>query len=84
MMKFIFGMQINIEIFYRLILSFRVCVARHAQITRNNKFAMSLQYLKENVKDEVDFLPADKHQSVLQIHTIILGVGGQACPNYPK
>ena len=25
------------------------------QITQNNKFAISLQYLKENVKDEVDF-----------------------------
>ena len=48
------------------------------------KFAISLQYLKENVKDEVDFLPADKHQRLLQIDTIVLGVCGQACPNYPK
>ena len=45
---------------------------------------MSLQYLKEHVKDEVDFLPADKHQRVLQIHTIILGACDQVCPNYPK
>ena len=29
--------------------------------TQNNKFAISLQYSKENVKDEVDFLPPDKH-----------------------
>ena len=29
------------------------------QITQNNKFAISLQYLKKNVKDEVDFLLAD-------------------------
>ena len=48
------------------------------------KFAISLQYLKENVKDEVDFLSADKHQKLLQIDTIVLGVCGQACPNYPK
>ena len=44
--------------------------------------------------DKVDFLPVDKHesllqrllkrQSFLQIDTIILGVCGQACPNYPK
>ena len=27
----------------------------------NNEFTISLQNLKENVKDEVDFLPADKH-----------------------
>ena len=34
----------------------------HVQNTQNNNFTMSLQYLKENVKDEVDFLPADKRQ----------------------
>ena len=28
------------------------------QITQNNKSAISFQYLKENVNDEVDFLPA--------------------------
>ena len=39
MMKCIFGMQINIEVFYKLILSFWVCVARHAQSTENKKFA---------------------------------------------
>ena len=38
MMKFIFGMQIKIEVFYRLILSFWVCVTRQAQSTQN-KFA---------------------------------------------
>ena len=43
-----------------------------------------LQYLKENVKDEVNFLPADKRQRFLPSGTIILGVCGQECPNYPK
>ena len=38
-MKFIFGMQINIKVFYKLILSFWVCVARHAQSTQNKKYA---------------------------------------------
>ena len=33
---------------------------------------MSLQYLKENMKDEVD-LSAGKHQRFLQIDIIILG-----------
>ena len=28
---------------------------------------MSLQYLKKEVRDEVDFLHADKHQSELQV-----------------
>ena len=55
-----------------------------AQSTQTGKFTISLQYLKENVKDEVDFLPADKHQRFLQIDSIILGVCEQACPHYPK
>ena len=37
-----------------------VYVARQAQSNKNNQFAISLQYLKENQKNEVDFLPADK------------------------
>ena len=47
-------------------------------------YTTNLQYLKENVKDEVDFLPGDKRQRSLQIDTIILGLSGQACSNYPK
>ena len=31
-----------------------------------------MQYLKKEVSDEVDFLHADKHESFLQIDTIIL------------
>ena len=53
-MKSIFGMQININVFYKLIVSFWICVARHAQITQNKKLA-SLQYLQKNVGDEVIF-----------------------------
>ena len=46
-------------------------MARHAQIIQNNKFAISLQYLKKEVSDEVDFLHADKFESLLQIDTMI-------------
>ena len=35
----IFGMQINIEVLFKLILLFWVCVTRHAQSTQNEKFA---------------------------------------------
>ena len=52
-------------------LSIWVCVARHDQKTKNNKFIISSQYPKENGKDKVDFLPAFKHQKFLQIDTII-------------
>ena len=38
------------------------------------------KYAKENVKDKVDFLPADKRRRFLQSGTIILGVYDQACP----
>ena len=33
---------------------------------------ISWQYLKKKVSDEVDFLKADKHESFLQIDTMIL------------
>ena len=79
-----FCLQINTKVFYKMIVSLWVSVARQAQITKNNQFTISLQYLKENKKDEVDFLPADKCWRFFQIDTIILGVCGQACPNYLK
>ena len=40
--KLIFYLQINTTIFYKLIVSFWVCIARHAQSTQNNKFTTSL------------------------------------------
>ena len=49
-----------------------MCVIRHAQITQNNKFAISQQDLKNRLSDEVDFLHADKHESLLEVDTIIL------------
>ena len=59
---------------YKVLVSFSICVSRHAQSTQNNKSAISLQYLKENEKNEVDFLLSDKPQRSFQIDTIILGV----------
>ena len=56
-----------------------MCLARHAQTTQNNKFTISLQYRKENVKDKVDFLPADKPQKFFHSDNVILGACGQAC-----
>ena len=41
-------------------------MVKHPQSSQNSKFAMSLQYLKKEVKDEVYFLHADKHQSFLK------------------
>ena len=60
-----------------------MCIARHAQSTQN-KLALSSQYLKESLEDEVDFLPANKHRSLLQADGIALGLRSQACPKYLK
>ena len=82
-MTLIFCLQINIKGFFKLMLSFYVFVARHVQITQNNKFAISLQYLKKEVSDLVDFLHVDKHESFLQIDTIIFDGDCQAFPKFP-
>ena len=44
-------------------------MARHVQITQNNKFAISLQYFKKEGRDKVDFLHADKYEGLLQNDT---------------
>ena len=53
-------MQINTKVFSKLLVSLWVCRSGHAQNTQNNKFAISLRYLKENVKDQVNIFPAEK------------------------
>ena len=57
---------------------------RYAQITQNNKFAISFQYLKKEVSDEMDFLHAGKNESFLQIDTMIFDGEVQAFPKLPK
>ena len=48
------------------------------------EICLSLQYFLEHGADEVDFLPGDKRESVLQVDSITLGVHRQACPKYLK
>ena len=48
-----------------MIVSLWVCVARHVQSTQNNRFTISLEYVKENLKVEVDFWYGDNRQRVL-------------------
>ena len=49
-------------------------MVKHSQNSQKNKFAMSLQYLKKEIRDEVDFLHADKNQSFLQVDFNTLGI----------
>ena len=41
-------------------------IVRYSQNSQNSKFLMSLQYLKEEVRDEVDILHVER-QSFLQV-----------------
>ena len=62
-----------------------IALGMHSLVYRkyqNIKFALSLQYLKEKIKDEGDF--SDKRQIFLQLNTIILVVCDQACLDYSK
>ena len=54
-LKWFFCLQINTKVFNKVIV-FWMCVTRLAQSTQNKKFAIYLQYLKQNGKNEVDFL----------------------------
>ena len=53
-LKWFFYLQINTKVFYKVIV-FWICLTRLAQSTQNNNFAIYLQYLTENGKNEVDF-----------------------------
>ena len=57
---------------------------KHSQSSQNSTFAMPLQYLKKKVRDEVDFLHADKHQSFLKGDTIIIDGHNQASSKCSK
>ena len=49
-------------------------MVQHSQSCGNRKFTMSLRYLEKYVKDEVDFLHTDKHQSFLRVYFNTLGI----------
>ena len=71
-MNFIFGLQVNIEVFYKLILSFWLCITRHAQSTKNNKLVYLCSISRKAWGIDVDFLHAGKHKNLQQIDTITL------------
>ena len=81
-MKLIFCMQIS-KPFYKLIPSILLSMASLAQSTWNNKFTKSLQYLKKEVRDKVDFC-RDKLQSIQKVGTVISDGCSQACLKYSK
>ena len=80
MIKFIFGMMINVELFYKLILSFYVWATRHAQSTQNKKFAYLCNISRKAWGWNWFFLPANKHESFLHY----LGLAWPGMPKVPK
>ena len=47
---------------------------KHSQSTQSTKFAISLQYLKKEVRDGVHFLHADKHQFLQVVLSFLMEV----------
>ena len=58
----------------KLILWFLMGMIELSQSSQNSKFALSSQYRKKEVRDEVDFLHADKHQDFPQFNFSTLNI----------
>ena len=71
---FIFCTQISSYCLLQIDTMILMGMVKHSQSSQNSKFVMSLQYHKKEVRDEVDFLHADKHQSFLQVDFNTLGI----------
>ena len=57
----------SFESFLQIDTMILIGMIKHSQSSQNSKFAMSLQYIKKEVRNMVDFLLADKHQSSVQV-----------------
>ena len=58
---------LGINVFNEVILSLLIGMIYHSQSTQSNKFAISLQYLKKEVRNGVHFLHSDKHQNFYKL-----------------
>ena len=67
-------LHISAKVSYKLILCFLKEMVKHSRSSQKGKFAMSLQYLKKELRNENDFLHADKRQSFLQVDFNTLGI----------
>ena len=76
--------NLNIEVFYKLVLSFWVNIAKHARSIKNKKFVCLCNLYQKTWGLKLIFLPADKHKSFLQVHSITVGIRSQAYAKYPK
>ena len=58
---------LGIKVSFKVMLLLLMGMIKHSQNTQSNKFAISLQYLKKEVRNGVHFLHADKHQSFCKL-----------------
>ena len=85
MMSFIFGIQINIKVFYKLILSCWVCVARYAQSTQNKKFAYLCNISRKEWRMKLIFcLKINTKVFYKLIVSLCVCAYSQLCLKYPK
>ena len=54
---------LDVKVSNKVILSLFMGTIKHSQRTQSNSFAVSLQYLKKEVRNGVHFLHSDNHQS---------------------
>ena len=72
--KLIFCMQINIQVSYKLILWFWCGWSNIPKVLKIASLGCLYNISKKDVRDEVDFLHADKHQTFLQVDFNTLGI----------
>ena len=73
-MKVIYYMHVKMKITHKLIRWFFMGMVKHPQSSQKSKFAMPFQYLEKEVRDEADFVHADKHQNFLQVDLKTLSI----------
>ena len=63
---------ISAKVSYNVILSLLMGMTNHSQSIHSDKFAISVQYLKKEVRGGVYFLHAYKHQSFYKLTLLFL------------
>ena len=63
---------LGMKVSYKVILSLLLRVIKCCQITQNSQFPISLHYLKKEVREEIHFLHADRHQSFHKLTLLFL------------
>ena len=61
-----------IKVSYKMILSLLMGMIKHSQSTQSNKFVISVQYPKKEVRNEIHFSQIHKHQSFYKLTLLFL------------